>query len=769
VKIRPLSAGLTAVMLCAVAAPTSVQAFSQTSPTSDPAPVPVPVSCTPAPANPTTDNVADYRLDTNVVAPGRWSYQAIADDATSLLGKGGSGVFAADEWAADVKKPEHAWFVKADGSIGTDYRAIAETYTVADQADGKNVQVRGTFESPGGRFRVLLAHDGDATRTVGPFTELYTYTGKAASFDLDVVASKGDDLLFVSDQVTTWWVPGKLKAAITTELAPETAAVTATPGPGAVRSGSTVQLASPTKDACIHYTTDGSDPTTSATAQAYRNPIAITADTDLKAVAAATGSAPSIVADLPFVLNEPFRAFAGENQGTQTGLVAGMQWDRMDFDWGSVEPAKGQVDQAAIAEYVRQFNLAKSHGITILPVLAYTAGWAANRTGYSYEFHGKTYEYGPVKSENNGQFTRQLVTKDAAGKVLSTKDVQTSIGRTPPQNQQDWTNFVKLAVNTLKPLGITYFQVWNEAYPGSGFWEGGMDQYMTDIQLPAAKVIHDAGVKLVYGGWICGAPLSEYIALLDKYKAWKSIDVYDLHYMPLGTMQTIYAAAQKRGIKNPAVWQTEIGFTTEDKFIADIYPRAFHWALSKGGDDLDRFKLLYFAEWAPDDPNAFGYNRTLRTGNNLSPKGKTLVTLANLLRGAKAETYDDFETSPQLQPELNEALSTANGFRLDDKRVVLAIDLKRQNQADIFEDPNTGDTIHLNFGEPTMTVTFRNVRDVKSLDRVDLYGNRTPLQWKSTGHNTIEAVVPIIDPDPTVKALNQTEQEDVFYLSLQQN
>ncbi|GAA1606980.1 hypothetical protein GCM10009742_65780 [Kribbella karoonensis] len=765
-KIRPLSAGLALVVLCAIATPPTVQAFSL-SPAA-PAEAAPPVGCTPAPANPTTDNVADYRLDTNVVAPGRWSYQSVSGDTTSLLNKGGSGAFAADEWAADLKKPEHAWFVKADGSIGTDYRSISETYTVADQADGKTVHVRGSFSSPGGRFRVLLAHDGDSAKVAGPFTELYTYSGKAASFDLNLVAAKGDDILFVSDQVSTWWVPGKLKASITTELAPETAPVTATPGPGAVMSGTTVRLASSTPDACITYTTDGTDPAASTTAQPYTAPIAITADTDLKAVAGATGDAPSVVADLPFVLEEPFRAFAGENQGTQTGLVAGMQWDRMDFDWGSVEPKKGQIDQAALAEYVRQFTLAKAHGITILPVLAYTAGWAANRTGYTYDFHGKTYEYGAVTSENNGRFTRNLTVKQN-GEVLSSKDVQTSIGRTPPQNPDDWKNYVKLAVDTLKPLGITYFQIWNEAYPGSGFWEGGMDQYMTDIHLPAVQVLHDNGVKAVYGGWICGAPLSEYVALLDKYKAWQGIDVFDMHYMPIGTMQTIYAAAQKRGVKDPSVWQTEIGFTTEDKFVADVYPRAFHWALSKGGNNLDRFKLLYFAEWAPDDPNAFGYNRTLRNGNSLSPKGKTLTTLAGLLRGAKAETYDNFSTTPELRPELNEALSTANGFRLDDKRVVLAIDLKRQNQADIFEDPNTGDTIHLNFGEPTMSVTFRNVGNVKSLERVDLYGNRTPLRWKSVGRNQVQVEVPIIDPDETVKALNQTENEDVFYLSLQQN
>src|SRR6185312_14745385 len=168
------------------------------------------------------------------------------------------------------------------------------------------------------------------------------------------------------------------------------------------------------------YTTDGSDPLTSSTAAVYSKPIVITDDTDIKAVAIGKGGAPSPVADLPFVLNEPFRAFAGENQGpTSGGLVAGMQWDRQDFDWGTVEPAKGQIDKDALAKYVQQFTDAKAHGETILPVLDYTAGWAANTTGYSYEFHGKTYIYGPVLSTEGYNFNRELITKDASGKVLS--------------------------------------------------------------------------------------------------------------------------------------------------------------------------------------------------------------------------------------------------------------------------------------------------------------------------------------------------------------
>jgi len=728
-----------------------------------------PGACGTGTQNPSTDNVTDYRLDTNVVAPGRWSYLGLTTpDTPSLLVKGGAGAFAADEWASDLSKPEHAWYVKADGSIGTDDRPIAEAYSVSDAQNGKTLHLKGTFTSPGGRFRVLESTDGDPSKVVGPYTSLYDYTGVAASFDLTVKVTSGQDLLFVSDQVSTWWVAGKLSATITTENAPPTAAVSASPDAGSVKAGTSVTLRSATPGACIAYTTDGSDPRTSATRATYTKPIVIKADATLKAVAVADGYAPSGVADLAYVLSEPFRAFAGENQGALDGLVAGIQWDRMDVDWNSIEPSKGNIDQAALTEYKRQFTEAKSHGITVLPVLSYTAGWAANRTGYSYPFHDQIFEYGPVTAEDGDKLTRQLVTKDAKGKVLSTETVQTSAGRTPPANSADWTSYVSTVIAALKPLGITYYQVWNEAYPTSGFWTGGMDQYMSLIHLPAVKVIHDAGEKVVYGGWICGAPLSEYTALLDKYNAWKGIDVFDMHYMPVGAMETLYQAAKQRGVKNPAVWQTELGFTTQDKYIADVYPRAFHWALSRGGTNLDQFKLIYFAAWSPNDPAAFGYNRTLLSGSDLSPKGKTLTTLANLLRGSKAKTYDTFTTSPALKPDLNENLSTANGFLLDDKRVVLALDLKRQNDANIFEDATTGDTLHLDFGNPMMTVTLNNISSVKKLERVDLYGNRIPLTWKSLGHGRVQVQVPIIDADPTVHTLNQKENEAIFYLALEQ-
>jgi len=289
VKIRSLSIATALVMLGAVAIPTSAQAFAQhgsrggsTSAAAKP-----PADCPAATPNPTTDNVTDYRLDSNVVGAGRWSYESIDGDTVGLLQKGGTGAFAADEWAADTNKPEHAWFVKADGSIGTDYRSIAETYTVPAVADGKNVHIAGSFTSPGGRFRVLLSHDGDPDAIGSPsaFTQLFTYTGTSTTFDLNVTAAAGDDILFVDDSVSTWWVPGMLKASVTTQLSTPPAVVKATPGAGAIKSGDAVKLSSATAGACIAFTTDGSDPTTSATAKTYSTPITITADTDIKAVA----------------------------------------------------------------------------------------------------------------------------------------------------------------------------------------------------------------------------------------------------------------------------------------------------------------------------------------------------------------------------------------------------------------------------------------------------------------------------------------------------
>lgn len=80
------------------------------------------------------------------------------------------------------------------------------------------------------------------------------------------------------------------------------AAPTAQPPAGAVASGATVSLTSSTPDAVIHYTTDGEEPTEDS--PAYSAPIEITAETTIKAIAAAEGFIASDVLEARYTLTE---------------------------------------------------------------------------------------------------------------------------------------------------------------------------------------------------------------------------------------------------------------------------------------------------------------------------------------------------------------------------------------------------------------------------------------------------------------------------------
>lgn len=88
------------------------------------------------------------------------------------------------------------------------------------------------------------------------------------------------------------------------------------PAAGGVPSGTTVTITCSTEGAAIHYTTDGTAPT--ASSPTYSSPIAITADTTIKAIAIKTGMDNSSVATasytivLPKVANPTFTPSAGE-------------------------------------------------------------------------------------------------------------------------------------------------------------------------------------------------------------------------------------------------------------------------------------------------------------------------------------------------------------------------------------------------------------------------------------------------------------------------
>ncbi|MFF4768766.1 hypothetical protein ACFY1V_19870 [Streptomyces sp. NPDC001255] len=486
--------------------------------------------------------------------------------------------------------------------------------------------------------------------------------------------------------------------------------------------------------------------------------------------AAASAADPALVtAGVPSV----FGAFNGVCQVpagslAQVPALAGIGWNRLDIPWQNLEPVQGQFDQSRLQALGEQILAARRAGVRVLPVLAYTARWAGRRDAYAFDSGGRHYAYGPVTAENDTHFTRHLkVTRLDDGRVV--QDAETKINRTftPPADRAAWLAYVERVVDFLsaEPYGVEYFQVWNEAYQGSSFWFGGMDEYFTDIHLPAAGAIRARGGKTVFGGWPCGLPLTLLTDLLDKHRAWGTLDVLDVHYDPLPAMEYLRTAAARRGHADIGVWQTEHGFVPDGTLIPNLYPKAFAWALGHGlARHPDRFKLFWFAWGSANDPKAYGYGRCLHNGTERTAHARTLAVLGDLLGGNRVTTYSRFRTEPQLPRALDEHASAAEGFTVG-KRKVVAVHLARQGEANIFWD-FTGDATawHLSGFDPELRLTLQDVPRGAKVSRVDILGNRTELTWLREAHGSATVVVPVMDTDEETKKLTADAEVRTFYV-----
>lgn len=124
--------------------------------------------------------------------------------------------------------------------------------------------------------RVKAALGNDTAQSKG---DSITFGTNSTSFT--IFGSNSDDWritkTFKTEEEAMVWVDKKLEGA------PAAAVPMAAPPPGEIASGETVSLSSATSGATIHYTTDGTDPT--AGSPVYSEPIKITGDTTIKAIA----------------------------------------------------------------------------------------------------------------------------------------------------------------------------------------------------------------------------------------------------------------------------------------------------------------------------------------------------------------------------------------------------------------------------------------------------------------------------------------------------
>ena len=183
------------------------------------------------------------------------------------------------------------------------------------KVDGKMVRYNTGDDPPAGGLAYVKRH----IRQKKTFYKGYFYPLVKAAPGNDTAQTKTDNITFGTTNTTftvfacetgDWrlteefpteaeaiaWIKEKLKGQ------DRVAKPTAAPPAGAVSSGTLVSLASETKEAVIRYTTDGEDPTESS--DVFSEPIQITGETTIKAIATAEGFSASEMLEARYTVTD---------------------------------------------------------------------------------------------------------------------------------------------------------------------------------------------------------------------------------------------------------------------------------------------------------------------------------------------------------------------------------------------------------------------------------------------------------------------------------
>ena len=165
--------------------------------------------------------------------------------------------------------------------------------------------------------------------------------------------------------------------------------------------------------------------------------------------AAAPVPPPPKLGDSPYGVNIHAPSGAHLRHLLDEAQAAGIGWVRIDFIWAVVQPQRGTFDWSLYDEIVDE---ARSRGIEVLAILAYTPGWATDGDAF------------------NGV----------------------------PRDVEDWRTFCRRAAERYRGR-IAAWEIWNEPNLPQ-FWAGSRAEYRDLILEPAALAIHAADPAAAAGG-----------------------------------------------------------------------------------------------------------------------------------------------------------------------------------------------------------------------------------------------------------------------------
>ncbi|MHB0998074.1 MAG: hypothetical protein ACYC27_02420 [Armatimonadota bacterium] len=458
----------------------------------------------------------------------------------------------------------------------------------------------------------------------------------------------------------------------------------------------------------------------------------------------------------------PFNGFLGINQsGDWAGLQnMGINWERSHIEPNAGWP-EGPEHEYDFSQYDKKILEAKSKGITILPLLAYSVRWAAPVKDYNFDYKGIHYTVKVDKDDkpSSGYTYTRIGIDPATGKEVSRKPV------TPEQlspRRDYWEAYVTRLVSRYSkpPFNIKYWHIWNEGTMESGpFWGENLENYVDNVHIPAAKIIRKYGGKVVWGGWPDCNTLTEYDQTLNYHDAWKYTDILDVHYQPPVAFDYLYKRWVANG-KIDGIWMTEIGFTQTLDQVANTYPRMFYWALNHGLKNNDKYKTFWFAWWSPDDPKAYGYKCCLLRGETLTSHGEQIKQLSQLLSGKTIKLYKNFRVEPTLNFSLNEREGSVESFQVDG-RYVFAMHIP-VTASGHWIDWRTGDSKHM--GMNKIQLVLKGLAgDKYRAEIIPLPGKKTyDAVVSSSGSDLIIDLVPPISPGETT--VEPMSNERIFYV-----
>lgn len=247
----------------------------------------------------------------------------------------------------------------------------------------------------------------------------------------------------------------------------------ALPVGGVVTSGTQVTLTSGTVSAAVHYTTDGSDPTTSSTL--YTRPITITSDTTIKAIAVKAGSTNSSVARFDYTVALPILLPDSIPTMTEGELYS-----------GSVAKLSGGT--GAIAYAVTNGTLPA--GLTLDPGTGEIAGTPSVSGSYNFAISATDSATPPAR-----------VTKQYIGNIITLVVSKTPLEMINEASESgDWTGVDESTFAAAGITGVTAENIYNVQYylDPSVTQLPQLPRTLADIQAIVDLTIEEMMVQAIY-------------------------------------------------------------------------------------------------------------------------------------------------------------------------------------------------------------------------------------------------------------------------------